>query len=295
MAILVTGAKGFVGQYLTDPDIVAFEGDIRDDTAVRRALEEHRPDAVIHLAAIASPREASRQADVAWAVNVMGTFTLAQAMLDLVPDARLVFAGSSEVYGQSFADAGGAPVSETAPLKPLSRYGATKAAAEVMLMQMAREGLRVTCFRPFNHTGPGQASSYVMSSFAQQIARIEQGLQEPVLRTGNLDLVRDFLDVQDVARAYLLVARGDASAEGECVNLASGRPMALRQLLDHMLSRSTVAIRQETDPNSLRATDVPIVSGDIGKASALLGWSPQIPIEETLERMLDDWRSLVLK
>ncbi|HEY8360198.1 MAG TPA: GDP-mannose 4,6-dehydratase [Ramlibacter sp.] len=296
MVILVTGARGFVGQSIVGEDIIPFEGDIRDATKVRAVIENLRPKAIIHLAAIASPREAAKDAAAAWNVNVIGTFNLAQAVLDIVPHARFIFAGSSEVYGESFADAMGAPVSERVACKPLSRYGATKAAAEIMLLQMAQEGLQVTCFRPFNHTGPRQAEAYVIPAFARQIARIEKGLQEPVIRTGNIDLVRDFVDVEDIVRAYTMVARSRVPlGVGQSINLASGSPATLRWMLDYMLARSSVRIRQELDSQLSRANEIKTIAGAIDKAQDLLEWRPLIRLEDTLDRVLAHWRSFIFK
>lgn len=293
--ILVTGASGFVGAWLTraigdEAEVHAFPGDIRDADFVRRTISEQDWDAVIHLAAIASPGAAAREPDIAWAVNVLGTFNIADAIRRHAPQTRLIFAGSSEVYGKSLADSP-EPVNEATLLQPLSPYGATKAAADIMLAQMASEGLDAVRFRPFNHTGPGQAPIYVFSAFARQIVRIEKGWQEPVLRTGNLDVWREFLDVRDVVRAYTVAALGKApETRGEAINLATGKPVRIGDMLDHMIGASRAKISIETDPTLVRAGEIRMVTADVAKAERLLGWKPEIALTRTLEDVLDWWR-----
>lgn len=293
--ILVTGASGFVGAWLTraigdQAEVHAFPGDIRDADLVRRTISEQDWDAVIHLAAIASPGAAAREPDIAWAVNVLGTFNIADAIRRHAPQTRLIFAGSSEVYGKSLADSP-EPVNEATLLQPLSSYGATKAAADIMLAQMASEGLDAVRFRPFNHTGPGQAPIYVFSAFARQIVRIEKGWQEPVLRTGNLDVWREFLDVRDVVRAYTVAALGKApETRGEAINLATGKPVRIGDMLDHMIGASRAKISIETDPTLVRAGEIRMVTADVAKAERLLGWKPEIALTRTLEDVLDWWR-----
>lgn len=304
--ILVTGLGGFVGQVLAGvararadaggiallalADRAGAAIDIRDAAAVQDAVARLAPTAVVHLAAIASPRDAMARPDEAWAVNVTGTFDLARAVLKHAPEARFVFSGSSEAYGASFARHD-APVREDAMLDPLSPYGATKAAADIMLGQMARQGLKAIRFRPFNHTGPGQAPSYVIASFARQIVRIENGWQAPVMRVGNLGLRRDMLDARDVARAYLDAAIGaPAQALGEAFNLSTGRPVAIRALLDGLLGASGAAVAVEVDPALLRAGEIGSVAGAPDKAGALLGWRPAVDLADTLRDVLGFWR-----
>lgn len=292
--LLVTGAAGFVGTALAAAlggraDLIALTGDIRDGDAVARQLRRAQPDAVIHLAAIAAPAEAARAPEAAWAVNVMGTLNLARAVLAEAPAARLVFAGSSEAYGESAA--AGTPLTEAAPLRPRTPYGATKAAAELMLAQMAHEGLRAVRFRPFNHTGPDQDPRYVIPAFARQIVRIEHGRQPPLLRTGNLAVARDFLDVGDVVAAYLLAAlEAGPEIEGEVYNLASGTAVPLRELLERLLAMSERPIAVETDPARLRKDEIAVISGDAGKAARELGWRPRIALADTLAGVLARWR-----
>lgn len=303
--LLVSGANGFVGQILaglarshpeagrirliplSDADGRAV--DIRDGDKVADFVREAAPTAVIHLAAVALPRQAAAQPDEAWAVNVMGTFNLANAVLRHAPSARFILAGSSEAYGESLARANGAPLGEDAALDPLTPYGATKAAADIMIGQMARQGLAAVRFRPFNHTGPGQAPAYVIPSFARQIVRIERGWQEPVMRVGNLAVQRDFLDARDVASAYLSAALGGPLG---VYNLASGKPVAIEAMLEMMLARSSANITVETDPALLRKGEVETICGDATRVKNEHGWQPAFSLEETLGDVIEDWRNL---
>lgn len=302
--ILVTGAGGFVGRMLmaaaathdrADDIVLAGPGgdtlDIRDGKAVAGAIAAFRPTALIHLAAIASPRQASDNPGEAWAVNLMGTFNLADAVLKHAPEARFVFAGSSEAYGLGFLRGQGRPIGEDTPFEPGSPYGATKAAADIMLGQMERQGLQAVRFRPFNHTGPGQTAAYVVSAFARQIARIERGWQEPVMRVGNLSAKRDFLDVRDVVQAYLTAALGGNSAIG-AFNVSTGKPVGIGAMLETLRGFSSQSIAVETDPALLRPSEIEIASGDPSRIRAAFGWEAHIPLEQTLLDVLDHWRGL---
>jgi GDP-4-dehydro-6-deoxy-D-mannose reductase len=156
---------------------------------------------------------------------------------------------------------------------------------------MALNGLRVIRFRPFNHTGPGQTDQFVVPAFASQIARIEAGLQSPVLRVGNLDAQRDFLDVRDVVDAYVLaVEKSDDLPTGTILNIASGRPRRIRELLDHLLSLSRRDITVEADPARQRPNDTPVFAGDASRARRMLGWAPRRDIQDTLLEILNACR-----
>src|SRR5690606_11213045 len=253
-----------------------------------------RPTAVVHLAAIAAPQEARKDPAQAWSVNFHGTVNLASAALNEVPDCRFVFAGSSETYGQSFADADGAAVSEDRALKPMTIYGATKAAADIAVGQMYFDGLRSIRFRPFNHTGPGQAEDYVIPALASQIARIEAGLMPPVIEVGNLSAYRDFLDVRDVVRAYALAAFGTGDdAEGKVFNLASGKAVQIRAILDMLLRLSDREIKVVVAPDRVRPVDIPRASGEAGAAIRSFGWAPQFELEDSVGAVLSDWRDRI--
>lgn len=300
--LMVTGAKGFVGTVLAqvageawsdsvelidfiDPQ-TADSPDLRDMDAIDRAVAYVRPDAVIHLAAIAAPRRAKSDPTTAWNVNVLGTLHLAEAILRHVPQARFIFAGSSEAYGMAF-NLADRPISEDTALQPLSAYGATKAAGDIMLRQMAYDGLHSVIFRPFNHTGPGQSPTYVVPAFAIQIARIEAGLQEPVLKVGNLEAKRDFLDVRDVADAYLKAACRDDLEKGLTLNLSTAAPVAIETLLTMLTGMAQLKIDVEVDPSRYQPNTIPVMSGDNVRSRGSLGWAPFIPLSQTLADVLD--------
>ena len=201
-----------------------------------------------------------------------------------------MFASSSEVYGSSFSS--GLPLDEAALLAPRNTYAATKAAADLALGAMCENGLRAIRLRLFNHTGPGQTAAFVIPAFAQQIARIARGLQMPSLRVGALDPRRDFLDVRDVCAAYVMCLRRLPDlASGLILNVASGIPRRIGDVLADMLRLAGVQALIETEITRLRATDIATAAGNASGAERLLGWQPKIPWETTLADVLSDWRT----
>ena len=205
---------------------------------------------------------------------------------------QLLFISSADAYGASFQP--GTPLDESAALAPMNVYGATKAAADLALGAMAIRGLRVLRLRPFNHIGAGQSADFAIASFARQIARIEAGLQPPVLHTGRLDTWRDFLDVRDVCAAYVrCIARRATLPPGTALNIASGTPRQIGGILTTLVAAARVPITVEPDTSLLRPTDIIRACGDAGRAAALLEWRPTVPFEETLASVLEDWRGRV--
>jgi GDP-4-dehydro-6-deoxy-D-mannose reductase len=301
--ILLTGATGFVASHLVpalraafpQAELAAFgQGglDVTDARATEAVVARLRPDACIHLAAISAISAARRDPDLAWRVNLHGTLALARAVMAHAPGCVFLHASSADIYGTSFRR--GVALDETAAAAPLNTYGATKAAADLALGALAAEGLHALRVRPFNHTGPGQSPDFVVPAFARQVARIAAGLQPPVLQVGALDPLRDFLDVRDVCAGYVAcLARPGALPPGSIVNLASGIPRRVGDVLADLLRLAGVEATAATGAALLRPSDIPTASGDAGLARRVLGWAPIIPWETTLRDVLEDWRGRV--
>ncbi len=299
--ILVTGAAGFVGRHLLPALRAAFPAaelatepfDVADPAAVSHAVRRVRPDACVHLAAISAIPAAQSDPDAAWRVNLGGTLSLARTLALEQPGCTLLFASTADAYGRSFK--AGVKLDESAALNPMNTYGATKAAADLALGAMAGDSLRVIRARPFNHTGPGQSADFVVAAFARQVARIAAGLQPPVLRVGALDPLRDFLDVRDVCAAYALcLARADAIPPGTVLNIASGAPRRVGDVLAELLELAGVEAAVENDAGRMRASEITLAAGDAGLARRLLGWAPAIAWRQTLADVLADWRGRVM-
>lgn len=308
-SIALTGATGFVGQWVqnvleSEPNyknivvsnlLESSDGtkiDIRDKEKVAQRVADLKPDAIIHLAAVAAPREANRNPIFAWEVNVMGTLFLAHAILENSPETKLVFAGSAESYGNSF-NKFETSIDEEVSFEPKGTYGSTKAACDIMLGQLAHDGLKSIRFRPFNHTGPGQAPIYVASDFARQIAMIEKGLKSPELFVGNLSAKRDFMDVRDVAVGYIMAAlcKTNEATANVAINLSTGAPLSIEQILKKLTEQSTADISVKVDTSRLRSNDIECASGNPQLAKDLLGWQSRIKISDTLHDLLEYWRN----
>lgn len=312
--ILVTGATGFVGLYVIDALVAAgvapqrifgmcqtaetagqiqnpIVQDLVDHAGVDKMVLELKPCAIIHLAAIAMPRHAARDRSLAWKINFEATRILADAALQAESETRFVFAGSSESYGKSFNNSKG-PISEEAPLQPGNVYAATKAAADVMLGQMQLDGLSLVRFRAFNHTGAKQTKGYVVPDFADQIVQIEQGKQAPEIHVGNLQAKRDFLDVRDVANAYVSALGLEANELPQsAINVSSGSPCTIQSILEILLSLTDIEISVKVDQDRLRPSEVPLASGNNQKLKTIFGWDQKYTLENTLQSVLDDLRA----
>jgi GDP-4-dehydro-6-deoxy-D-mannose reductase len=300
--ILVTGASGFVGGHLLPQLAAAFPDaalltpgfDVSDRAAVDATVHAAQPDVCVHLAGMAAVTAAHSDSDRAWQVNLHGALHVAQAILRHVPGCRLVFVSSADAYGRSYRTA--ARVTEDAPLAPMSTYGATKAAADLALGSMVGQGLRVVRLRPVNHTGAGQSPLFVVPAFARQVARIAAGLQPPMLQVGNIDAARDFLDVRDVCAAYVACIRElDALPPGTILNIASGEPRRIRDVLTELLRLAGVTAEIRIDTARLRPDDLPAAAADASRARNLLRWQPATPWVHTLRDVLDDWRGRVMQ
>lgn len=314
MKVLITGARGFVGSYLTDfllskkgievhglgrngskesvfnsasRKTVFHSCDIRDLKAVTGVLKKAKPDRVFHLAAQsfvpsswASPKETL-------SVNVIGQLNLFEA-LNLTGGAPKVhIAGSSEAYGRVLPKE--IPVREANTLRPLNPYGVSKAAQDLLAYQHGRNSkLQVVRTRAFNHTGPGQPDRFVASDFARQVALIEAGKRAPVIHVGNLESIRDFTDVRDIVKAYwLALEKGKA---GEVYNVCSGKGHKIREIVEIYLKHSKIRIKIKQDKTRMRPSDVPVLVGSAEKFKKQTGWKPEIPFKTTLLDILNYWR-----
>ncbi len=315
LKVFLTGMDGFVGGHLVeallergdevtgtvlDPhqplrasetaqrQVQAVPIDIRQSGALDETLKQVQPGCVFHLAAVSYVPSADSDPLPAFQTNVQGTLQLLEAVRRQCPQSRVMFVSSGEVYGK--ADPQQMPLTEDAPVRPANFYAATKRSGELWCEYYHRvHGLDVVLLRPFNHIGPRQSEHFVTSSFARQVAEIEAGHAEPVLQVGNLEAYRDFTDVRDVVVAYLLVA--EKAPAGQVLQVCSGRRVQIRQIVDFYLSQAKVKIEVKPDPQRMRPSDVPERWGSFEKLRALTGWQPTIPLEETLQDILDSWRS----
>ena len=267
------------------PDVQVVPIEVTDAIATAELLAELRPRQIVHLAGMASGAGTDR--DAIFAVNVEGTRHLLEAAARLAPFPRVLLASTSYVYGPTRPDR---PAREEDPIGPLWRYGAyADSKMEMETVARAYRGLSLIA-RPFSHTGPGQSPAFAIPTFARQLARIEKGLEPPRLLVGNLDAYRDYLDVRDVVRAYALLLQHGQT--GEAYNIATGKPTQMRDVLDTLRGLCAVPVAIETDPARLRPADIGYSSGDATRLRNLTDWQPEIPFTQTLQDVLDYWRSM---
>ena len=317
MRVLITGITGFVGSHLAEflldqkdvevfgtvrwrsktdnidhlkGRIQMFECDLRDASSVRQVIAEVRPDRMFHLAGQSFVPMSWKAPSETMTTNAIGQINLFETIRECKLNTRIQIAGSSEEYG--LVQQNELPLVETSPLRPLSPYAVSKVAQDLLGYQYARSyKMFIIRTRAFNHTGPRRGEVFATSNFSKQIALIEAGLQEPVIHVGNLDARRDFTDVRDIIRGYwLALEKGDP---GEVYNLCTGRDVSIRDVLDLLLSKTSQQIEVQTDPARLRPSDVMILLGDCSKFRNKTGWQPTIPLEQTLEDLLNYWRDRV--
>ncbi len=314
MNIVITGACGFVGNYLigelheTYGDDVRISGlsnmeitgpnagvlhrhdsvDITDFESLGHYLTSYNPDMIYHLAALSSVAVSFKEPRKTFAVNQTGTFNLLEiAVKELNNRPRILIVGSADIYAHSSM-----AITENMPFEPLSPYAVSKAAADYIgAMYWNNHGLPVIRVRSFNHIGPGQATTFVMPDFVRQIVMIEKGIQEPVLNVGNLEIRRDFTDVRDVVRAYRLLM--ETGKPGDVYNVCSKKSYTIHELLDILISMTSCSITIKQDPDRMRPSDNLMLLGDNGKIVRETGWKPEIPIEKTLEDLIQYWREII--
>ena len=299
MKVLITGANGFVGGYLTGRlghecvplSINGDPVDIRDGGSLRAAVKDIGPDAVIHMAAQSFVPESFRDPRMTFDVNFFGTFNLLCALKEAGYKGRMIYVGSGDTYGLVQPER--FPILEDMPLMPRSPYAVSKVAAEALCWQWSQtEGFSIVMARPFNHIGPGQPEHFVVSSLAKQVTEIKLGLKGPVIETGNIDVTRDFTDVRDVARAYGLLL--ELGKNGGIYNVCSGIERSIRWILTRLMEIAGVEARIVHDPSRARAVEQPRVCGSHEKLTNDTGWAPGIPFDDTLRDILNYWEGSLL-
>ncbi len=307
--VLITGISGFVGGHLAthikqqhpDADLhgtvfrspaenipaTAHQIDLRDTAAVETLVAEIQPDYIYHLAAQAFVPRSFADPWETIEINVRSQLNLILACIETKQTPRMLAVTSAEIYGIVSPDQ--VPMHETLPPRPTSPYSVSKVAQDMLALQYhASHGLPIMRARPFNHFGPGQNPRFVAPAFASQIAKIEAGQQEPVLRVGDLSARRDFTDVRDIVAAYRQIL--EEGTPGTVYNVASGEAHSIQHLLDTLIRLVNLEITVETDPERLRPVDLPVLLGDASRLREETDWVPRYTFEQSLQDVLNDCR-----
>lgn len=308
MQILITGIDGFMAKYLArhlvgegcavagsyllagehladiPPQVALYPLDVTDAAACGALFADVKPDVVFHLAAQSAPALSWAKPQLTARVNIEGTINVLEAVRAL-PACRVVLVGSGEEYGLVQPDE--VPIDENQPYRPRNIYGVTKIAQAMLAdLYIQAYGMDIVSVRAFNHIGPGQSASFVVSGFAVQLAQIELKLIPPVIRVGNLCGRRDFTDVRDMARAYWLAAQKGKT--GAVYNIGTGIDLSIQEILDRLISLCPVPVEICVDPDRYRPCDVPVLVCDNSRFRALTGWEPAIDLDTTLKDILAD-------
>jgi len=311
--ILITGGTGFAGSHLaetlvthgyTDIHVTSLSGelgylsntlkqdqvhklDLSDFTAVQKLLTDLQPTHIYHLAAHAAVGSSFDQSRLVLENNLKLQLSMLETVRDFVPKARLLVVGSGMEY-DLITHNQEKMISEMHPLGPVSPYAVSKVIQDLLGLSYAYSyNLDIVRVRPFNHIGERQTADFAIPSFAKQIVAIERGQQQEI-SVGNLDAVRDFTDVKDVCEAYVLVM--EKGQTREVYNIGSGKGYTMQEMLDLLCQLSTSQVKVQVDPTKVRPLDVPAIIADSSKIQQL-GWQPKINIKDTLQRILDEWRS----
>ncbi len=309
--ILVTGACGFAGKYLTDylsrgedeiygtylhdndenknEKIKLHKIDLTNEDGVYNLISDISPDRIFHLAALTSPKDSFKNPKETFQNNIASEINILEVLRKRdMRSTRVIIISSAEIYGQVSKD--DLPIDEGTPFNPTSPYAVSKLAQDFLALQYFNaHKLPIVRLRPFNHTGVGQTPNFVIPSFAKKIAEIEKGKLDK-LTVGNLEAKRDFTDVRDMVRAYTLAA--DKAEPGQAYNIGSGKSYKIGDILSKLLSFSNTDIKVEEDSSLLMPFDNPELVCDFSKFEKATGWRPKIPIDQTLKETLDYWRSI---
>jgi GDP-4-dehydro-6-deoxy-D-mannose reductase len=317
MKVLITGISGFAGSHLAEyflaegkheifgtikwrsdrqnishiqDRIRLFECDIKDAFAMKTIITEIKPEQIFHLAAQSYVSFSWRAPQETLITNIIGELNLFEAVRQVKIDPLIHIAGSSEEYGMVVPEE--LPITEANALRPLSPYGVSKVTQDLLGYQYFKSyGMKIIRTRAFNHTGPRRGTVFATSNFAKQIVEIEKNKRDPVIYVGNLEAVRDFTDVRDVVRAYALsLERCDP---GEVYNIASGKGLKIRDMLDMLVALSNADLKIEQDPTRLRPSDVELLIGSSEKFQKKTGWKPEIPFDKTMKDLLNYWREKI--
>ncbi len=302
--ILVTGSEGFVGSHLIKvleesnidlvatclPQLTPRKGqyvplDILNLDHTIEVLKQYEPDVVFHLAAISSVAKSFRDRPIAYRTNVVGTANLLEAARSLGEKIRFFFVSTCEVYG------GGENLLEDAPIVLKNPYAISKYAAELICADYQTDGLDCIILRPFTHTGPGQADTFVLPTVAKQISEIEKGKRAPLIELGNIEAKREFLNIGDIVAAYKLAL--EKCVPGEIYNISGSPGYTISELVDIFAKLSRKSFDLRVNQAKIRKVDIPVLLGNGSKFSKITGWSPKIKIEKTVEDLFNYWRAKV--
>jgi GDP-4-dehydro-6-deoxy-D-mannose reductase len=318
MRVLITGITGFAGSHLAEyllkqnnikvagiyrwrsktenieqilDKIGFYECDLRDAASTTELIKKVKPDMIFHLAAQSYVPMSWTAPSETLITNITAQVNIFEAVRNLrLKECRIQLACSSEEYGMVFPSE--TPIKETNPFRPLSPYGVSKVAQDLLGYQYFMSyGLNTIRTRAFNHTGPRRGDVFVTSNFAKQIVEIEKGKRKPIIYVGNLDAIRDWTDVRDVVRGYYMLLKD--GKPGEVFNICSGKGYKIKEMLDILLSLAGCDIETKQDPSRLRPSDVELLVGDPTKIRKAVGWKPEIPFKKTMKDLLDYWRERI--